>query len=255
MKCLKYGAAAGGALSIALFAAPVFATSWDAWEAMTSATITTDDDPDDFGGITVGDKTITLIDYGAGTSIQGSPQDASTFTASSNWNKAAADLEVSFSVDPVNDRYQVNLNPSAVGAGSPPFDLTGLNTGDTLAIQYVINIDPSTYPPAPGDLRFGSIFLGLNVVDSGGLTVSKRVQGLTPNGYNASDIAWSLNNNFAVGTFFDKTISTDGQTEFRNRLAWAGRPACARDQAVTIASPWRRAPWSMPRSRLSAAAS
>ena len=206
MSKLKF-AALGGIFAVALASGPAFAVNqtFDVWSA-NSTGLATQNDPDNWGGITVGDKRISLVDYGVVT-IQGTAQNAATLTTTDAFNEAADELRVAFTEDLVNGRHQVNLLPDS---GSP-FSFAGMSIGDTLAVQYVINILPSSYPPDAGELRFGTVFLGLNVASAGGLTVTKRVQGLTP--WQAGNTtAWSVNNNFALGQVFDQSISTDGQT-------------------------------------------
>jgi hypothetical protein len=208
MQLFKH-AALGGMVSLALVSAPTFAITdtFDDW-LTASTNLATATDPDDFGGLVEGDKRISLVGFGSGISIQGTAQDAGTFTSNTNFLDPASELEVSLTDDAVNSRHQVNMNP----ADSSVFEFGGLSAGSTLAVQYVINLFPSTYPPAPDELRFGTVFLGLNVAGTtGGVTVTKRVQGLTP--FEAGQIAWALNSNFAIGEVFDETLTTGSNTD------------------------------------------
>jgi hypothetical protein len=202
-------AAAGGALAVGLFSANAIAQpeSWDDWENASDVSAT---NPADWTGITVTDKTISLISQGVVT-LQGSTADATGFDGTAQFtadgvfpgNSAGQDNFVSFGLDS-SDRHVVNLLPA-----NGSFDFTGA-VSDFFAVQYTVNIDTSSYPPGDDEERFGQVLLGLTVANSGDLTVFKRVQGLTP--FEAGETAWSANSAFAVGAVFDETVFTDDQT-------------------------------------------
>ena len=203
--------ALAGGLSVAMMSTQAFAIleTFEDWAALTSANIGTVTDPDDFGGLTVTDKTITLISAGVGTATQGTTQDASTQTVDTDFAETASEVEVNFNVSGTTGRHLVQVRAVSGDA----INLTGVGAGDVLGYQYVINIDPSGYPAGPTEEVFGRTFLGLLANgDFGSYTVSKRIQGLTPFAVTGGT-QWSVNGNFAVGEIFDKTISTDGATE------------------------------------------
>jgi hypothetical protein len=211
-------AAAGGALAAALASGQAFAVTdtFDNWLAASTG-ITSESDPDDFGGLTETDKTISLVGFGSGITTQATNQQPGlTISSNTDFNEAASELRVSFNEDTVNDRHQVNILPDDGGV----FDFTNLIAGDVLAVQYVINIDPSDFPPLPDQERFGTVRLSLNAQgDFTGLTVTKRVQGLTPATGAFGEILWATNNNFAIGEQFDsgdalQTTSSTAATIF-----------------------------------------
>lgn len=212
---LAKSTAAAGALIAALTSGQAFAVieTFDVWAGLTNPDIDDPaivDDPDDFGGLTETDKTITFINSGATVTTQATPKDNTVRSADTDFNETPVEFEVAFTVDNVNNRHVVQFQKE----DGSVVNLAGLDAGDVLAVQYVINIDPSDYPAEPDQERFGQVFLGLQVNGSfGGVSVAKRIQGLTPFGLDASDVAWDVNSNFAVGTFFDRTIETDDATD------------------------------------------
>jgi hypothetical protein len=201
---------AGGALATVLFSSQAFAilATFEDWAGMTSADIGTVTDPDDFGGLTVTDKTITFISSGVGTSTQGSGIDGSTQTVNTDFVEAADEVEVNFTESSTTGRHLV----TARSVSGDELNLSSVTAGNVLGYQYVINIDPSSYPAADGDQVFGSVFLGVIANGTfGSFTVSKRVQGLTPIS-ETGGTPWSENSNFAVGAIFDDTLETTGAT-------------------------------------------
>jgi hypothetical protein len=210
MKLIQ-SAAAVGAVTAALMSGQAFAvvSTFDLWAGLTAGNIGTVTDPDDFGGLTEGDKTITFISAGVGTATQGTAIDGSTQTVDTDFVEADSAIRVTFTQSVTTGRHRVNVTEN----GGNSIDLSSVSAGDVLGYQYVINIDPSDYPAAPDQEVFGGVFLGLQANGTfGSFTVSKRVQGLTPIGVTGGT-PWSVNNNFAVGTIFDATLSTTGATD------------------------------------------
>jgi hypothetical protein len=203
-------AAASGVIATALISGQAFAATatFEDWAAMTSADIATLTDPDDFGGLTATDKTITFISAGVGTSTQATTINNTSQSVTTDFVEAADEVQVAFNESVTTGRHLVGV--SAVSGAS--IDLSGVVADNILGYQYVINIDPSSYPALPGEETFGTVFLGLIANGTfGSFDVSKRVQGLTPIALGGTP--WAVNSNFAVGNVFDATLETDGATQ------------------------------------------
>lgn len=182
-------AAAGGLISMALFSAQASAqgTLWSTWA----------NNP-----ITVTDKTITLIDRDASVVIPGTPTGGAGLTSNTAFG---GDPFVTFFVNSAGN-HQVNM--TGPNGGDFPLNTT---IDSIFAVQYTINIDTSTYPPGPDDLRFGTVQVSLNATaqpDFGEFSITKRVQGLTPTGAVAGcSNPWALDNTLDVGCVFDTGAS------------------------------------------------
>jgi hypothetical protein len=182
-------AAAGGLISMALFSAQASAqgTAWSTWAN---------------SPITVTDKTITLIDRDASVVIPGTPTGGAGLTSNSAFS---GDPFVTFFVNSAGN-HQVNM--TGPGGGDFPLNTT---IGSIFAVQYTINIDTSTYPPGPNDLRFGTVQLSLNATaqpDFGEFSITKRVQGLTPTGaIDGCTNPWAIDATLDVGCVFDTGAS------------------------------------------------
>lgn len=169
---------------------------------------------------TVTDKTFTLIDFDGSVTIQGTPQNPLGYrTNTTGPDFGAASLGVggtqnstlAFTPGQVNifvnssGDHQVNLT----GPNGAEFPISGAN-GSIYAIQYIVNIDTSTYPPTdPGELAFGTVRLSLNVTSPfGEYLVSKRVQGLTPGAATGNANPWNRDSTQDLGVIFDATLTT-----------------------------------------------
>jgi hypothetical protein len=200
--------AIAGALAVSMVSAPAFAQfqDWATW----------------FGTpITVTDKTFTLVDFDANVTIQGTPQNpfgfrrtntGGTYGANNIGTGATEDSTTAFAPGLVNifensaGNHQVNLT----GPNGAEFPLSGAN-GSLYAIQYIVNIDPSSYPPENGQEAFGSVSLSLNATGQpnfGKFMISKRVQGLTPIAATGGVNPWVVDNDFDIGAVFDATLTT-----------------------------------------------
>ena len=191
MNTLKF-AALGGALSLALVGGPAFAITTSTWSVWATTPITE------------GDKTITLVDRDASVTIQSTPQNGATLTSNTAF---AGNPNVTFFQNGNGD-YQVNLT----GVGGGDFPIAGAN-GSIFAIQYIVNIDTSTYPAGPGDNVFGTVRLSLNATSPfGKYSVTKRVQGLTPVSATGGVNVWTGDANYDIGVKFDGTLTTTDST-------------------------------------------
>jgi hypothetical protein len=165
-----------------------------------------------FNGLTDADKTIALVDYDASVTVQATPVGGAGFTSNRAFPGNPSALPggtgptVEFQ-DLGNDLHQVTF--AAPGA-FPMNSIGGLAVGDVFAVQYVINIDVSLYPATEaGEKVFGEISLGVNFNNPADLTVSKRIQGLTPNSITNGPVQWTANADYDIGAIFDRTISTN----------------------------------------------
>jgi hypothetical protein len=207
----------GSCVALTLASTPSWAfvsANWSGWATASDNFATADPTMiKPFNGLTDADKTIALVDYDASVTIQGTPQNAATLTSNVAFPGNASALPggtgptVEFQ-DLGNDLHQVTF----AGPGAFPLNGITLNVGDVMAVQYVINIDTSFYPAGIDEKVFGSVSLGLNVNNPGDLTVSKRVQGLTPNSITGGAVQWSANTAYDIGAIFDETLSTNTST-------------------------------------------
>jgi hypothetical protein len=204
MQLSTLAAAVGGALTVALFGAPMVAQAasqtetWTDWDGLSDFSGA---DPSAWTGITIGDKTIIYVGAGNGVEIQGGTVDPSGQAFTDDWDQTNDELEVTFEDFPPNRIHQTTVNPV-----SGSFELT---PSETVALQYIINIDDSTFPADPTEFTFafGSLSIDANNPAGGPTTfsVTKRVQGLTPTGALPGGTPWDLNNNFDIGEIFDST--------------------------------------------------
>jgi hypothetical protein len=200
-------ATVGGAVMIALLGAPMIAqaaTQTETWADWATASSYAGADPTAWTGITIGDKTIIYVGAGSGVTVQGGTVDPTDQTFSANWVGTNADYNVTFEDFPPDRVHQVTMETVSGAAIS----LSPL-AGQTTAIQYIINIDGSSYPAGPDEyvFAFGALSLNANNPAGGAATfeMRKRVQGLTPTDAIAGGEQWTLNTAFDIGEIFDET--------------------------------------------------
>jgi hypothetical protein len=217
-------ATVGGAVTIALLGAPMIAqaaTQTETWTDWATASSYAGDDPTAWTGITIGDKTIIYVGAGSGVTVQGGTQNPTDQTFSANWVGTNADYNVTFEDFPPDRVHQVTMETVSGAAIS-----LGPLAGQTTAIQYIINIDDSSFPAGPNEWTFAFGALSLDANNPGGgpvgatFQMQKRVQGLTPTNAIAGGEQWTLNSNFDIGEIFDQTtdpadaINTSADTVF-----------------------------------------
>lgn len=215
-------AAVGGAVTVALLGAPVAvqaASQTETWADWATLSSYAGADPSAWTGITIGDKTIIYVGAGSGVTVEGGTIDPTDQSFTANWVGNNDDYEVSFQDFPPDRVHQVTMRTVSGDA----FSLQTL-AGETTAIQYIIKIDDSSFPPDEGDFTFAFGALSLNANNPGGGAVTfemqKRVQGLTPTGAVVGGEQWTLNTAFDIGAVFDETTdaanadSTSADTVF-----------------------------------------